>query len=208
MLIAVGLSDFAILKDPLFIQNCASSNSGHRSLLLVTRFVRAMVRQPTRILALAYPAISERSTDFRHTEFALQALPLPPPPRATSHRRGTWTTWTGASGGTSAPSGSSLRCWRRRSRLSSTGLSSRGLDPNVGLKPSGVEWLGDVPEHWETFRRAGTLLQSRQRFTHLHVAMPRTGLTEYIHWLKVSSSVNQGTITRADQFVTDLALHE
>ncbi len=29
---------------------------------------------------------------------------------------------------------------------------TRGLDPNVRLKPSGVEWLGDVPEHWETMR--------------------------------------------------------
>jgi len=26
---------------------------------------------------------------------------------------------------------------------------TRGLDPDVRLKPSGVEWLGDVPEHWE-----------------------------------------------------------
>lgn len=26
---------------------------------------------------------------------------------------------------------------------------TRGLNPNVKLKPSGVEWLGDVPEHWE-----------------------------------------------------------
>jgi type I restriction enzyme, S subunit len=26
---------------------------------------------------------------------------------------------------------------------------TRGLDPNVRLKPSGVEWLGDVPEHWK-----------------------------------------------------------
>lgn len=26
---------------------------------------------------------------------------------------------------------------------------TRGLDPNVPLKPSGVEWLGDVPEHWD-----------------------------------------------------------
>jgi len=25
---------------------------------------------------------------------------------------------------------------------------TRGLDPNVRLQPSGVEWLGDVPEHW------------------------------------------------------------
>jgi type I restriction enzyme S subunit len=28
----------------------------------------------------------------------------------------------------------------------------RGLDPNVRLKPSGVEWLGDIPEHWEVAR--------------------------------------------------------
>ena len=29
---------------------------------------------------------------------------------------------------------------------------TRGLDPNVRLKPSGVEWLGDIPEHWERCR--------------------------------------------------------
>jgi type I restriction enzyme S subunit len=29
---------------------------------------------------------------------------------------------------------------------------TRGLDPNATLKPSGVEWLGDVPEHWEVKR--------------------------------------------------------
>ena len=29
---------------------------------------------------------------------------------------------------------------------------TRGLDPNVHLKPSGVEWLGDVPEQWEIKR--------------------------------------------------------
>lgn len=27
---------------------------------------------------------------------------------------------------------------------------TRGLDPNVKLKPSCIPWLGDVPEHWET----------------------------------------------------------
>ena len=35
---------------------------------------------------------------------------------------------------------------------------TRGLDPNVELKPSGVEWLGDIPEHWEV-RRLRTLAQ-------------------------------------------------
>jgi len=27
-----------------------------------------------------------------------------------------------------------------------------GLNPDVPMKDSGVEWLGEVPEHWETFR--------------------------------------------------------
>jgi type I restriction enzyme, S subunit len=29
---------------------------------------------------------------------------------------------------------------------------TRGLDPNVRLRPSGVQWLSDVPEHWEVVR--------------------------------------------------------
>lgn len=37
---------------------------------------------------------------------------------------------------------------------------TRGLDPNVKLKPSGVEWIGDIPEHWEA-RRLRTLAAVR-----------------------------------------------
>ena len=29
---------------------------------------------------------------------------------------------------------------------------TRGLDPNVRLKASGVEWLGDVSSHWDVVR--------------------------------------------------------
>ena len=29
---------------------------------------------------------------------------------------------------------------------------TRGLDPKVKFKPSGVEWIGDIPEHWEARR--------------------------------------------------------
>ena len=35
-----------------------------------------------------------------------------------------------------------------------------GLDPNVRLKPSGVDWLGDVPAHWEV-RRLRTVAEMR-----------------------------------------------
>jgi len=36
---------------------------------------------------------------------------------------------------------------------------TRGLNPNVPLKPSGIPWLGDIPKHWEV-RRLKTLFQN------------------------------------------------
>ena len=40
---------------------------------------------------------------------------------------------------------------------------TRGLDPKVRLKPSGVEWLGEVPAHWE-IRRGKRLFSTRREF--------------------------------------------
>lgn len=39
----------------------------------------------------------------------------------------------------------------KRSALISRTVT-KGLDPSVKMKPSGVEWLGDVPKHWEVQR--------------------------------------------------------
>ena len=29
---------------------------------------------------------------------------------------------------------------------------TKGLDPNAPMKPSGIEWLGDIPAHWQTMK--------------------------------------------------------
>ena len=42
---------------------------------------------------------------------------------------------------------------------------TRGLDPNVRLKPSGVEWLGDAPEHWEVRRAKFFYREAHERST-------------------------------------------
>jgi len=41
---------------------------------------------------------------------------------------------------------------------------TRGLNPDAPLKPSGIEWLGDVPAHWEVLKGTliGTLFGSEQ----------------------------------------------
>jgi type I restriction enzyme, S subunit len=43
---------------------------------------------------------------------------------------------------------------------------TKGLNPSAPLKPSGIDWLGDVPEHWEVKRvkQAANIL--RGKFTH------------------------------------------
>ena len=43
---------------------------------------------------------------------------------------------------------------------------TRGLDPNVRLKSSGVDWLGDVPDHWEVRRLSQVSGILRGKFTH------------------------------------------
>ena len=40
---------------------------------------------------------------------------------------------------------------------------TRGLDPSVPLKPSGVEWLGDVPAHWEVLNLRAILKSTTER---------------------------------------------
>ena len=42
---------------------------------------------------------------------------------------------------------------------------TRGLDPNVRLKPSDVYWLGDLPEHW-TFMQLRRLVRRGRRITY------------------------------------------
>lgn len=82
---------------------------------------------------------------------------------------------------------------------------TRGLDPNARLKPSGVEWLGDVPEHWE-------VLQVGHFAAIGNGSTPSRGNMAYwaggtYPWLN-SGSVNAGMILASDQFVTDTALRE
>ncbi len=73
---------------------------------------------------------------------------------------------------------------------------TRGLDPDVPLKDSGVEWLGEVPEHWEVGRvkRASQIL--RGKFTH----RPRNDPTLYDGPYPF---IQTGEVARAMMTITD-----
>jgi type I restriction enzyme, S subunit len=53
----------------------------------------------------------------------------------------------------------------KRSALISHAVT-KGLDPNAKMKDSGVEWLGDIPEHWEVRRIKYMARILRGKFTH------------------------------------------
>ena len=39
---------------------------------------------------------------------------------------------------------------------------THGLDPNVKMKDSGIEWIGDVPEHWEVKRMKDIFFERKE----------------------------------------------
>lgn len=48
---------------------------------------------------------------------------------------------------------------------------TRGLDPNVKMKDSGIQWLGNIPEHWEVKRIASLFtgkVESNSDFKYQH----------------------------------------
>ena len=99
------------------------------------------------IQALA-KGIRERSSDFRYTDFASQLVPLPPLPEQTAIVRyldhADERIRRYVSGKQKL-----IRLLEEEKQAVIHRAVTRGLNPNVRLKPSGIEGVGDVPTHWE-----------------------------------------------------------
>lgn len=89
--------------------------------------------------------------------------------------------------------------------LPAEAATKAGLPVNPPLKPSGLDWLGDIPKHWEVksvkfvARIGNGSTPSRDN--------PNYWEDGDYPWLN-SSVVNYETITAAEEFVTSLALRE
>lgn len=82
---------------------------------------------------------------------------------------------------------------------------TKGLDPDVPMKDSGIEWLGQIPERWRVSKMgrvakvANGSTPSRER--------PEFWEDGSIPWLN-SGKVNEEVIVAADQYVTPQATAE
>ena len=80
-----------------------------------------------------------------------------------------------------------------------------GLDPSVPLKPSGIPWLGDIPQHWKV-QRLGQLAKVFNGTTPSR-AVPAYWSNGNIPWL-ASGKVNDRLVTTPTELITSRALNE
>ncbi len=140
---AIGVSDSDGKGTPVYqvLEPTERSNSYYYSFT-----IREMARNQW-ILALA-KGIRERSTDFRYDDLASQLLPIPPLPEQNAIVRYLDYMDKRIRRYINAKK-KLIRLLNEQKQAIIHQAVTCGLDPNVRLKPSELEWLGDIPEHWE-----------------------------------------------------------
>ena len=143
---AIGVSDSAGKGTPVY---SVCTPIGEANPLYYAHALREMSRNKW-IESLA-KGIRERSSDFRFTEFSAQVVPVPPPEEQAAIVR--FLDHADEQIQRYIASKERLIALLEEERQALVHQAvTRGLGPNVKLKPSGVEWLGDVPEHWEVIQ--------------------------------------------------------
>ena len=156
---AIGVSDSDGKGTPVY-SVCHPTHQANP--FYYAQIVREMARSQW-ILALA-KGIRERSTDFKYTEFARQSLPLPPLLEQAAIVRYLDYMYRRIRRYVSAKR-KLIALLEEEKQANINRAVTRGLDPSVRLKPSGVEWLGDVPEHWEVRRAKFLYREADERST-------------------------------------------
>ena len=92
--------------------------------------------------------IRERSTDFRYADFAELLLPIPP--YLEQQKVAQFLDDKTAKIDQAVDlAEKQIALLKEHKQILIQNAVTRGLNPDVPLKDSGVEWIGQVPEHWE-----------------------------------------------------------
>lgn len=83
---------------------------------------------------------------------------------------------------------------------------TQGLNPHAPMKPSGIEWLGDVPAHWEVWKLSHAFEMIGSGTT------PKTDNREYYddgtHPWVVTGDLNDGDLAECEKRITDRAFSD
>ncbi|MDN3397873.1 restriction endonuclease subunit S [Psychrobacter sp. APC 3426] len=142
---AIGVSDSEGKSTPVY-SVCVPKEPDRISPYYYMYFMRSMALRGF-ILSLA-KGIRERSTDFRYNDFSKLELPLPPYndqvkiTEFIEHK----TTQIDQAITLKQQQIAKLEEYKQ---IVIQNAVTKGLNPDVPMKDSGVDWIGEIPEHWE-----------------------------------------------------------
>ena len=155
---AIGISDSDGKATPVYA--CCTPKSEEVSQYYYCYLLRYLARNGF-ILSLA-KGIRERSTDFRFNDFKELYLPVP-----TRKEQDAIVAYldsaTSKIDEAIAQQQKMIDLLNERKQIIINNAVTKGLDPNVKMKPSGIDWIGDIPEHWEVIRIKYLLNESKER---------------------------------------------
>lgn len=100
-----------------------------------------------------YRGIRERSSDFRFETFARQLLPIPPLAEQEKIVRFLEENISKIDA-LLEKKGEQIQLLNELKESEIANIITRGLNPDVKMKDSGIPWIGMIPEHWEVKRIA------------------------------------------------------
>ena len=142
---SIGVSDSDGKGTPVYIcLQPKDNNSNYYYAFLLREMAR------TGFIKSLYRGIRERSSDFRYETFAKLFLPLPP----LTEQRAIVSYLDGKVGQIDtyiAKQTQQIELLKELKQAVIANAVTKGIDtnPNVKRKQSGVNWLGEIPEHWE-----------------------------------------------------------
>lgn len=199
---AIGVSDADGKSTPVY-SVCTPRLNNQVNVYFYAYFLRNLALSGF-IQSLA-KGIRERSTDFRFSDFAQLELPLPPLLEQTAIANFLDKKTAQIKEAIALKSEQIDKLKEYRQTLINQTVT-QGLNPTVPMKHGGVQWLGDVPEHWEV-----------KKITHIFRKIgsgttPTAGLSIYydngeINWLQ-TGDLNDGLISETSKKITPKAIKD
>lgn len=164
--------------------------------------VREMAK--TGFIQSLYRGIRERSFDFRFEVFGNQLLPIPPIEEQNQIVKYLDFQLFKINKFIKAKK-KLIEVLREQKQAVINEAVTKGINPDVKMKPSGIEWLGDIPEHW-TKNKVSRLFKTIGSGT-----TPNSGNRAYyngtIHWIN-SGDLNDGFLANTNKKVTAQAVED
>lgn len=178
---SIGVSDSDGKGTPVYI--CLQPK-GNEDNYYYAHLLREMAR--TGYIKSLYRGIRERSSDFRFETLAKLYLPIPP----LSEQQSIVSFLDTELGKIDTYMSKEQQLIDRLKELKQSVIAravTRGINPDAKMKPSGISWIGEIPENWEV-KRLGSF------FTENHNANSDLKCTE-------AYKFNYGNLVRKDENV-------